>query len=321
MSIDRPCTRSSAPRKVAADLLVQEYGRYFDMPTVCFRGGCLTGPNHAGAQLHGFLAYLMKCTVDRRALHRLRLRAASRCATTSTAPTSSAPSMRFHASPARRRRSTTSAAAARRNCSMLEAIAHLRADRRPRAATGSSSDQARDRRPPLVDQRPRRSSAPTTRLGARATASRRSCARSTRRTSNAGRPRRCMKLSVVIPAHNEEGSIADDGRRGRRRASRREEIDHEIVVRRRLEHGRDGRARGRALARATPDGCAACRSPYPHGFGFAVRAGLEAFEGDAVAIVMADGSDEPRGPGRLPPAARGGLRLRVRLALHARRAR
>ena len=49
--------------KVAADLLVQEYGRYFDMPTVCFRGGCLTGPNHAGAQLHGFLAYLMKCTV------------------------------------------------------------------------------------------------------------------------------------------------------------------------------------------------------------------------------------------------------------------
>jgi CDP-paratose 2-epimerase len=42
--------------------LVQEYGRYFDMPTVCFRAGCLTGPNHAGAQLHGFLAYLMKCT-------------------------------------------------------------------------------------------------------------------------------------------------------------------------------------------------------------------------------------------------------------------
>jgi CDP-paratose 2-epimerase len=50
--------------KAAADLLVQEYGRYFDMPTVCFRGGCLTGPQHAGAQLHGFLAYLMKCTVS-----------------------------------------------------------------------------------------------------------------------------------------------------------------------------------------------------------------------------------------------------------------
>jgi CDP-paratose 2-epimerase len=49
--------------KAAADLLVQEYGRYFDMPTVCFRGGCLTGPHHAGAELHGFLAYLMKCVV------------------------------------------------------------------------------------------------------------------------------------------------------------------------------------------------------------------------------------------------------------------
>ncbi|MEJ7788637.1 MAG: NAD-dependent epimerase/dehydratase family protein [Thermoleophilaceae bacterium] len=49
--------------KVAADLMVQEYGRYFDMPTVCFRGGCFTGPSHAGAQLHGFLSYLMRCTV------------------------------------------------------------------------------------------------------------------------------------------------------------------------------------------------------------------------------------------------------------------
>jgi len=51
--------------KTAADLLVQEYGRYFDMPTVCFRGGTLTGPHHAAAQLHGFLAYLMHCTVTR----------------------------------------------------------------------------------------------------------------------------------------------------------------------------------------------------------------------------------------------------------------
>jgi CDP-paratose 2-epimerase len=63
MSIDR-CTHSLfGVSKVAADLLVQEYGRYFDMPTVCFRGGCLTGPRHAGAQPHGFLAYLMRCTV------------------------------------------------------------------------------------------------------------------------------------------------------------------------------------------------------------------------------------------------------------------
>jgi CDP-paratose 2-epimerase len=63
MPIDR-CTHSLfGVSKVAADLLVQEYGRYFGMPTVCFRGGCLTGPQHAGAQLHGFLAYLMRCTV------------------------------------------------------------------------------------------------------------------------------------------------------------------------------------------------------------------------------------------------------------------
>jgi len=49
--------------KLAADVLVQEYGRYFGLKTVCFRGGCLTGPGHAGTELHGFLAYLMKCAV------------------------------------------------------------------------------------------------------------------------------------------------------------------------------------------------------------------------------------------------------------------
>lgn len=62
MSIDLTLHSLFGASKAAADLLVQEYGRYFDMPTVCFRAGCLTGPNHAGAQLHGFLAYLMKCT-------------------------------------------------------------------------------------------------------------------------------------------------------------------------------------------------------------------------------------------------------------------
>ena len=61
MSIDHCLHSLFGASKVAADVLVQEYGRYFDMKTVCFRGGCLTGPNHSGAQLHGFLAYLMKC--------------------------------------------------------------------------------------------------------------------------------------------------------------------------------------------------------------------------------------------------------------------
>lgn len=62
MSIDNTLHSLFGASKVAADVLVQEYGRYFQMSTVCFRGGCLTGPNHSGAQLHGFLAYLMKCT-------------------------------------------------------------------------------------------------------------------------------------------------------------------------------------------------------------------------------------------------------------------
>jgi CDP-paratose 2-epimerase len=63
MSIDRTLHSLFGASKVAADTLVQEYGRYFGMKTGCFRGGCLTGPNHSGTQLHGFLAYLMKCTV------------------------------------------------------------------------------------------------------------------------------------------------------------------------------------------------------------------------------------------------------------------
>ena len=50
--------------KVAADVLVQEYGRYFNMPTCCLRGGCLTGPSHSGVELHGFLSYLIKCNVE-----------------------------------------------------------------------------------------------------------------------------------------------------------------------------------------------------------------------------------------------------------------
>jgi len=52
--------------KVAADILVQEYGRYFGMKTCCLRGGCLTGPNHSGVELHGFLSYLIKCNVEGR---------------------------------------------------------------------------------------------------------------------------------------------------------------------------------------------------------------------------------------------------------------
>ena len=63
MSIDQSKHSLFGASKVAGDILVQEYGRYFGMKTACFRGGCLTGPNHCGAELHGFLAYLMKCCV------------------------------------------------------------------------------------------------------------------------------------------------------------------------------------------------------------------------------------------------------------------
>jgi len=52
--------------KVAADIMVQEYGRYFNMKTCCLRGGCLTGPNHSGVELHGFLSYLIKCNLERK---------------------------------------------------------------------------------------------------------------------------------------------------------------------------------------------------------------------------------------------------------------
>lgn len=66
MSIDHSTHSLFGVSKTSADLLVQEYGRYFDMKTVCLRGGCLTGPNHAGVELHGFLSYLVRCNVEER---------------------------------------------------------------------------------------------------------------------------------------------------------------------------------------------------------------------------------------------------------------
>lgn len=65
MSIDQTKHSIFGASKVSADIMVQEYGKYFGMNTVVFRGGCLTGPNHSGAQLHGFLSYLMKCAISK----------------------------------------------------------------------------------------------------------------------------------------------------------------------------------------------------------------------------------------------------------------
>jgi CDP-paratose 2-epimerase len=63
MTIDHSKHSLFGASKLAADILVQEYGKYFGMKTGVFRGGCLTGPNHSGAKLHGFLSYLMKCAI------------------------------------------------------------------------------------------------------------------------------------------------------------------------------------------------------------------------------------------------------------------
>jgi CDP-paratose 2-epimerase len=65
-SIDQSKHSLFGASKVAADVMVQEYGRYFEMKTCCLRGGCLTGPNHSGVELHGFLSYLIKCNVEGR---------------------------------------------------------------------------------------------------------------------------------------------------------------------------------------------------------------------------------------------------------------
>jgi len=65
-SIDQSKHSLFGASKVAADVMVQEYGRYFGMPTCCLRGGCLTGPNHSGVELHGFVSYLLKCNLEGR---------------------------------------------------------------------------------------------------------------------------------------------------------------------------------------------------------------------------------------------------------------
>src|SRR5271168_3405416 len=65
-SIDQSKHSLFGASKVAGDVIVQEYGRYFGMKTCCLRGGCLTGPNHSGVELHGFLSYLVKCNLERK---------------------------------------------------------------------------------------------------------------------------------------------------------------------------------------------------------------------------------------------------------------
>ena len=99
-----------------------------------------------------------------------------------------------------------------------------------------------------------------------------------------------MKLSVVIPAYNEEETVSDTVR-GLVSTLSREKIDHEVIV---VDDSSSDRTAAVVESIAADHHQVRCLpSPYSNGFGFAVRAGLEAFEGDAVAVVMADGSDDP----------------------------
>ena len=152
MSVDESLHSLFGASKLAADVLVQEYGRYFGLPTVCFRAGCITGPNHAGARLHGFLSYLMRCAVTgehytvygyggkqvRDNIHSADLVQAFAA---------------FHAAPRaggrlqHRRRPRRELLAARGDRA-------VRADLRP-ADRLVVRGRAADRRPPLVDQRSR----------------------------------------------------------------------------------------------------------------------------------------------------------------------
>jgi CDP-paratose 2-epimerase len=157
--------------KLAADVLVQEYGRYFGIPTVCYRGGCLTGPNHSGAELHGFLAYLARAVREGGPTASSGT-AGSRSATTSTRTTSAprcSPSTRRHASPP----STTWRRPRQQ---------HLgdRGDRAARGAGGrrlhTSTSTSRDSATTSATSRTCGSSAPTTPAGASRARSTTSCA-------------------------------------------------------------------------------------------------------------------------------------------------
>ena len=313
MPIDRCLHSLFGVSKAAADLLVQEYGRYFDMPTVCFRGGCLTGPNHAGAKLHGFLSYLMRCTVTgepytvfgyggkqvRDNIHSADLVRAFAA---------------FHASPR--------AGAVYNIGGGPEATA--RCSRRSRSASRSpaaSSTGTLGRTPRIGDHRwwisdltEFRRDYPEWGLELR----RREILREiydANVESWTPSPREALRRH---PGPQRGG--LDRGRRWptSRSASTPREIDYEILVV--DDASSDGTASSRCERSAERTPAIRCRRSHnPPGFGFAVRAGLDVFEGDAVAIVMADGSDGPEDIVDVPPRARGGLRLRVRLALRPRR--
>ena len=229
--------------------MVQEYGRYFEMPTVCFRGGCLTGPNHAGAQLHGFLAYLMRCTVTGDPYTVFGYGGKQVRDNIHSADVVSAFDA-FHRAPRDGRGLQPRRRAGEQ---LLDARGDraLRADRRARARLGAVRPGA-DGRPPLVDQRPERRSRPTTPTGSSSTTSRRCCARSTSGTWSSGRP-----WSEALGRHPgpQRGGLDRRDPRRPRRCEREAGIDYEIIVVDDVEHRPDAGRRRAHSARRT-HGCA-----------------------------------------------------------------
>ena len=287
MSIDSSTHSLFGVSKAAADLLVQEYGRYFDMPTVAFRGGCLTGPQHAGAKLHGFLAYLMKCTVTGTALHRLRLQGQA------------GPRQHPQRRPDRRLRRLPQAPRAPAavynigggrfsNCSMLEAIEICeRVAGRELSWEMGEEPRIGDHRWWISDLAPFEADYPDWKL--------RYGVEDILRRDARAEPRALdrepgVKLSVVIPAQNEEGSVGGTVE-GIAAVLEREAIDYEVLV---VDDGSSDSTAAVVGAIGERNPRVRCRpSHYEKGFGMAIRAGLDLFEGDAVVIAMADASDNP----------------------------
>ena len=300
--------------KAAADLLVQEYGRYFEMPTVCFRGGCLTGPQPRGREAARLPVLSDAVHDDRRALHGVRLR---RQAGARQHPLRRSRVARSTPFTGRRGPppSTTSAAAApaTARCSRRSSCAR-------RSPAGSSTGRCRTRTGSAITA----GGSPTwTRSGATIpdwdiTYDVEGVLREIHDHNVELWEAARVKLSVVIPAHNEVESIG-------------ETVEATVAE---LRAG--ARSSTRSWSSTTPAATApatpSARSPHairtvrcvrshqPPGFGHAVRAGLDAVhrrrggdhDGRSVGLAA--------GPGPLLPSAGAGLRLRVRDALRQRRA-
>ena len=311
-------TACSASRKVAADLLVQEYGRYFDMPTVCFRGGCLTGPQHAGRPAARLPRLPDALHGHRRPVHDLRLR---RQAGARQHPRGDVVRAfgAFHAEPA-------------------PAAVYNLGGGAPEQHLDARGDRACARRSPAASSTTRCPTRPGSATTAGGSATCRDFKRDypgwditlRHRGRAAGDPRpqrravagddaltgASARLSVVIPAHNEEGSIEATVTALRRRVLGRG--GHRLRDRRRRRRlARRHRRDRRAARRERPAACAACATTGRTASASPCARGLEAFTGDAVAIVMADLLRRPDDLVAYHRDARGRVRLRVRLALHA----